>query len=177
MRSSPPYSQEWMNLHRIWLHLPLRRGYFVIKMCQYRPAFHTHELLQWLPCGYNSCPRRLWALFCICRYQWSENRLKHFRIESNFFYFRNFEYLQQLDINNMYSRFFQVQETEGATLAASHAIGFCEVSVADNSPSLYKAFERLLAESRARPVKPRKFSVSKMFGKIRLNWLTVVSGD
>lgn len=60
----------------------------------------------------------------------------------------------------------EVQETEGATLAASHAIGFCEVSVADNSPALYKAFERLLIESRARPVKPRKFSVSKMFGTL-----------
>ncbi|XP_052867967.1 ras-related and estrogen-regulated growth inhibitor-like protein [Anopheles cruzii] len=60
----------------------------------------------------------------------------------------------------------EVQETEGASLAASHAIGFCEVSVADNSPALYKAFERLLAESRARPVKPRKFSVSKMFGTL-----------
>ncbi|ETN60858.1 MRAS2 [Anopheles darlingi] len=59
-----------------------------------------------------------------------------------------------------------VQETEGASLAASHAIGFCEVSVADNSPALYKAFERLLIESRARPVKPRKFSVSKMFGTL-----------
>uniref|UniRef100_A0A2M4CVF6 small monomeric GTPase n=1 Tax=Anopheles darlingi TaxID=43151 RepID=A0A2M4CVF6_ANODA len=60
----------------------------------------------------------------------------------------------------------EVQETEGASLAASHAIGFCEVSVADNSPALYKAFERLLIESRARPVKPRKFSVSKMFGTL-----------
>uniref|UniRef100_A0A182PNH3 Uncharacterized protein n=1 Tax=Anopheles epiroticus TaxID=199890 RepID=A0A182PNH3_9DIPT len=60
----------------------------------------------------------------------------------------------------------RVQETEGASLAASHAIGFCEVSVADNTPALYKAFERLLVESRARPVKPRKFSVSKMFGTL-----------
>uniref|UniRef100_A0A182Y0I8 small monomeric GTPase n=2 Tax=Anopheles stephensi TaxID=30069 RepID=A0A182Y0I8_ANOST len=60
----------------------------------------------------------------------------------------------------------EVQETEGASLAASHAIGFCEVSVADNTPALYKAFERLLVESRARPVKPRKFSVSKMFGTL-----------
>lgn len=56
-------------------------------------------------------------------------------------------------------------ETEGASLAASHGIGFCEVSVADNSPSLYKAFERLLNDSRGRPVKHRKFSVSKMIGK------------
>lgn len=55
-------------------------------------------------------------------------------------------------------------ETEGASLAASHGIGFCEVSVADNTPSLYKAFERLLNDSKGRPVKQRKFSVSKMIG-------------
>lgn len=60
---------------------------------------------------------------------------------------------------------FQVAETEGASLAASHGIGFCEVSVAENSPSLYKAFERLLNDSRGRPVKHRKFSVSKMIGE------------
>lgn len=59
----------------------------------------------------------------------------------------------------------QIPETEGASLAASHSVGFCEVSVADNSPNLYKIFEKLLIESRARPVKPRKFSVSKMIGK------------
>lgn len=59
----------------------------------------------------------------------------------------------------------QVAETEGASLAASHGIGFCEVSVADNSPSLYKAFERLLNDSKGRPVKQRKFSVSKMIGE------------
>lgn len=59
---------------------------------------------------------------------------------------------------------FQVAETEGASLAASHGIGFCEVSVADNTPGLYKAFERLLSDSRGRPVKHRKFSVSKMIG-------------
>lgn len=57
-------------------------------------------------------------------------------------------------------------EKDGAMLAASHGIGFCEVSCAENTPSLYKAFERLLIESRARPVKPRKFSVSKMIGKL-----------
>lgn len=39
------------------------------------------------------------------------------------------------------------------------------MSVAENSPNLYKVFEKLLIESRARPVKPRKFSVSKMIGK------------
>lgn len=63
----------------------------------------------------------------------------------------------------------QIPETEGASLAASHSVGFCEVSVADNSPNLYKVFEKLLVESRARPVKPRKFSVSKMIGEL-LNW-------
>lgn len=59
----------------------------------------------------------------------------------------------------------QVTESEAAKLAASHGVGFCEVSVAENSPGLYKAFEKLLFESRARPVKQRKFSVSKMIGK------------
>lgn len=62
--------------------------------------------------------------------------------------------------------YFQIPETEGASLAASHGVGFCEVSVAENSPNLYKVFEKLLVESRARPVKPRKFSVSKMIGKV-----------
>lgn len=61
--------------------------------------------------------------------------------------------------------FWQIPETEGASLAASHGVGFCEVSVAENSPNLYKVFEKLLIEARGRPVKPRKFSVSKMIGK------------
>lgn len=60
-----------------------------------------------------------------------------------------------------------VTESEAAKLAASHSIGFCEVSVAENSPALYKAFEKLIFESRARPTKQRKFSVSKMIGKLR----------
>ncbi|CRL01087.1 CLUMA_CG014444, isoform A [Clunio marinus] len=60
----------------------------------------------------------------------------------------------------------EIPETEGASLAASHGVGFCEVSVAENSPNLYKVFEKLLVESRARPVKPRKFSVSKMIGTL-----------
>uniref|UniRef100_A0A336KVV4 small monomeric GTPase n=1 Tax=Culicoides sonorensis TaxID=179676 RepID=A0A336KVV4_CULSO len=60
----------------------------------------------------------------------------------------------------------QVPEKDGASLAASYSIGFCEVSCAENTPSLYKAFERLLLESRTRPVKPRKFSVSKMIGTL-----------
>lgn len=72
-----------------------------------------------------------------------------------------------LHFNNFFFAiyFFQIPETEGASLAASHGVGFCEVSVAENSPNLYKVFEKLLVESRARPVKPRKFSVSKMIGK------------
>lgn len=61
-----------------------------------------------------------------------------------------------------------VTESEAAKLAASHSIGFCEVSVAENTPSLYKAFEKLIFESRARPTKQRKFSVSKMIGKCRV---------
>lgn len=68
-------------------------------------------------------------------------------------------------VNVLYICVQQVSESEGATLAASHGIGFCEVSVADNTPSLYKAFERLLNDSKGRPVKQRKFSVSKMIGK------------
>lgn len=71
-----------------------------------------------------------------------------------------------------------VSESEAAKLAASHSIGFCEVSVADNSPALYKAFEKLLYESRARPTKQRKFSVSKMIGGfpswILFGWMVLV---
>lgn len=65
----------------------------------------------------------------------------------------------------MYFLSLQIPETEGASLAASHGVGFCEVSVAENSPNLYKVFEKLLIEARGRPVKPRKFSVSKMIGR------------
>lgn len=61
----------------------------------------------------------------------------------------------------------QIPETEGASLAASHSVGFTEISVAENSPNLYKVFEKLLIESRGRPVKPRKFSVSKMIGNLK----------
>lgn len=60
---------------------------------------------------------------------------------------------------------FQVNESEGASLAAQYSVEFCEVSVADNTPNLYKAFERILNDSKGRPVKQRKFSVSKMIGK------------
>lgn len=61
----------------------------------------------------------------------------------------------------------EVHEKEGAALAAAHAIGFCEVSVAEYTPTLYKAFEKLLIDSRQRPQKQnRKFSVTKMLGTL-----------
>ncbi|KAI9585539.1 ras-related and estrogen-regulated growth inhibitor-like protein [Glossina fuscipes] len=61
----------------------------------------------------------------------------------------------------------EVNEKEGAALAAAHSIGFCEVSVAEYTPTLYKAFEKLIVDSRARPQKQiRKFSVSKMLGTL-----------
>ncbi|KAI8117908.1 hypothetical protein FF38_07018 [Lucilia cuprina] len=61
----------------------------------------------------------------------------------------------------------EVQEKEGAALAAAHSIGFCEVSVAEYTPTLYKAFEKLIIDSKARPQKQnRKFSVSKMLGTL-----------
>lgn len=62
-----------------------------------------------------------------------------------------------------------VTESEAAKLAASHSMGFCEVSVAENSPALYKAFEKLMLESRTRPAKQRKFSVTKMIGTLMGN--------
>lgn len=68
-----------------------------------------------------------------------------------------------------------VTESEAAKLAASHSIGFCEVSVAENSPALYKAFEKLIFESRARPTKQRKFSVSKMIGKLLFSSLLCIA--
>ncbi|XP_005181598.1 ras-related and estrogen-regulated growth inhibitor-like protein [Musca domestica] len=61
----------------------------------------------------------------------------------------------------------EVPEKEGAALAAASSIGFCEVSVAEYTPTLYKAFEKLIIDSRARPQKQnRKFSVSKMLGTL-----------
>lgn len=83
-----------------------------------------------------------------------------------------FQFIMFSIVSSIFLRI-QVAETEGASLAASHGTGFCEVSVADNTPNLYKAFERLLNDSKGRPVKQRKFSVSKMIGNYRLtfnNW-------
>ena len=61
----------------------------------------------------------------------------------------------------------QVPEKEGAALAAAHSIGFCEVSVAEYTPLLNQAFEKLILDSRARPQKQnRKISFSKMLGTL-----------
>ncbi|XP_053957320.1 ras-related and estrogen-regulated growth inhibitor-like protein [Anastrepha obliqua] len=61
----------------------------------------------------------------------------------------------------------EIPEKEGAALAAAHSLGFCEVSVAEYTPILSKAFEKLIIDSRARPQKQiRKFSVSKMLGTL-----------
>lgn len=61
----------------------------------------------------------------------------------------------------------EIPEKEGAALAAAHSIGFCEVSVAEYTPILSKAFEKLIIDSRAQPQKQiRKFSVSKMLGTL-----------
>lgn len=80
-----------------------------------------------------------------------------------------FQFIMFSIVSSIFLRI-QVAETEGASLAASHGTGFCEVSVADNTPNLYKAFERLLNDSKGRPVKQRKFSVSKMIGNYRLTF-------
>lgn len=65
----------------------------------------------------------------------------------------------------------EVSTEEGAALAESVGIagGFYDVSVADNSPALYKAFEKLILECKTRPTKQRKFSVSKMIGSLMGN--------
>uniref|UniRef100_A0A1B0GBA8 Uncharacterized protein n=1 Tax=Glossina morsitans morsitans TaxID=37546 RepID=A0A1B0GBA8_GLOMM len=61
----------------------------------------------------------------------------------------------------------RVNEKDSAALAAAYPIGFFEVSVAEYTPTLYKAFEKPIADSRARPQKQiRKFSVSKMLGTL-----------
>ncbi|XP_069962992.1 ras-related and estrogen-regulated growth inhibitor-like protein [Bactrocera oleae] len=61
----------------------------------------------------------------------------------------------------------EIPEKEGAALAAAYSIGFCEVSVAEYTPILSKAFEKLIIDSRAQPQKQiRKFSVSKMLGTL-----------
>lgn len=63
---------------------------------------------------------------------------------------------------------FQVDEVEGRTLAIQHNCQFYEVSVAENSPSIYTAIDMVLNECRSgqSTQKTRKFSVSKMIGTL-----------
>lgn len=101
---------------------------------------------------------------------WSyTNHTKKKEIRCNFFLKKIFLKKKYIIIEYVLFLCFQVTEKEGASIAAAHSIGFCEVSVAENSSNLYKAFEKLLMDCRARPVKQRKFSVSKMFGTLMGN--------
>ncbi|XP_074027153.1 ras-related and estrogen-regulated growth inhibitor-like protein [Leptinotarsa decemlineata] len=62
----------------------------------------------------------------------------------------------------------QIEEIEGRTLAIQNNCQFHEVSVAENSPVIYSAFDTILNECRSvqSTQKTRKFSVSKMFGTL-----------
>lgn len=60
----------------------------------------------------------------------------------------------------------QVEETEGRTVGIQNNCTFYEVSVADNSPEIYQAFDMVLNECRQSTQKTRKFSVSKMIGSL-----------
>lgn len=63
---------------------------------------------------------------------------------------------------------FQVEEIEGRTVAIQHGCQFNEVSVAENSSSIYSSFDQLLVECKSAQSnqKIRKFSVSKMIGTL-----------
>lgn len=62
----------------------------------------------------------------------------------------------------------QVDEIEGRTVAIQYGCQFYEVSVAENSSTIYTAFDLLLGECRSvqGSQKTRKFSVSKMIGTL-----------
>lgn len=60
----------------------------------------------------------------------------------------------------------KVEETEGRTVGIKNNCSFHEVSVAENSQDIYKAFDAVLSECRQAPQKTRKFSVSKMLGTL-----------
>ncbi|KAJ8983336.1 hypothetical protein NQ317_003141 [Molorchus minor] len=61
-----------------------------------------------------------------------------------------------------------VEDVEGRTAAVQNNCQFYEVSVAENSPAIYNAFDVLLNECRSvqSTQKTRKFSVSKMIGTL-----------
>lgn len=63
---------------------------------------------------------------------------------------------------------FQVDEVEGQELSKQYGCHFHEISVAEDSSSLYKAFEQIVTECRVllQNTKTRKFSVSKMIGTL-----------
>ncbi|XP_018572697.1 ras-related and estrogen-regulated growth inhibitor-like protein [Anoplophora glabripennis] len=62
----------------------------------------------------------------------------------------------------------QIEEVEGRTVAIQNNCQFYEVSVAENSPAIYTAFDMILNECRSvqSTQKTRKFSVSKMIGTL-----------
>lgn len=62
----------------------------------------------------------------------------------------------------------QVEEVEGRTLAIQNNVQFHEVSVAENSKSIYNSIDAILNECRSiqGTQKTRKFSVSKMIGTL-----------
>lgn len=62
----------------------------------------------------------------------------------------------------------QVEELEGRTLAVQNNCQFFEVSVAENSSTIYTAFDTVLNDCRSvqSSHKTRKFSVSKMIGTL-----------
>lgn len=62
----------------------------------------------------------------------------------------------------------EVEEVEGRELSKQYGCQFHEISVAEDSSSLYKAFEHLVSECRVllQNTKTRKFSVSKMIGTL-----------
>lgn len=62
----------------------------------------------------------------------------------------------------------ETEEIEGRTIAVQHGCQFHEVSVAENSETIYQAFDSLVTECRAVQAtqKTRKFSVSKMIGTL-----------
>ncbi|KAG5870081.1 hypothetical protein JTB14_001137 [Gonioctena quinquepunctata] len=62
----------------------------------------------------------------------------------------------------------QIEKLEGRTVAVQNNCQFYEVSVAENSPTIYSAFDAILNECRSvqSTQKTRKFSVSKMIGTL-----------
>ncbi|XP_022913684.1 ras-related and estrogen-regulated growth inhibitor-like protein [Onthophagus taurus] len=62
----------------------------------------------------------------------------------------------------------EVEEIDGRTTAVQHGCQFYEVSVAENSSTIYTAFDMVLSDCRQLQAtqKTRKFSVSKMIGTL-----------